>query len=206
MNVIRQPYPIMKKTQLIFSLLIFIFSCCNTTTKKSEKINTTSDTLSAVRNIKNFRGRASDTIYYYYPLDSEIQLFDTVINNVSYQMKTFCLNDSAVFNETWTEERSKNKKLIEFAVAHNFATDFVIKTTDHEFNIRVTKECFKDSLGVDFIKICFMWKNEFSHCEQKNLIFKATLAKPDTDYQMAVLYMISDGGKLQIIRVEDESN
>ena len=55
------------------------------------------------------------------------------------------------------------------------------------------------------IKICCMWKNEFSHMENGQPLFRATFAKPDTDYQYSILYTITEKGKLKIIKVEDES-
>lgn len=50
-----------------------------------------------------------------------------------------------------------------------------------------------------------MWKNQFSHVYHNQLIFRATFAKPDTDYQIAILYMITNQGKLKILKLEDES-
>lgn len=153
-------------------------------------------------------GEAADkkaTLIYYWQPDYNTYSFDTVFNQTNYRMKTYCLNDSAVYNETFSEERSKNKKLIEYSVAHNFATDFTIKTDDNEINLHLLKENFKDSLSADFFKICHMWKNEFSHVENGQLIFRATFAKPDTDYQFAILYLITDKGDFKILKVEDES-
>jgi len=122
-------------------------------------------------------------------------------------MKTFCLNDSAVYNETFSEARTKNKNLIEYSVSHNFETDFAIKQAKNKtIKLRILKENFKENLPVDLYKICHMRKNEFSHCENGQLIFRATFAQPDTDYQMSVLYTISDKGELKILKVEDESN
>lgn len=69
-----------------------------------------------------------DTLLYFWQADYNIYSFDTVINHTYYRMETYCLNDSAVYNETFSEVRSKNKNLIEFSVAHNYATDFTIKT------------------------------------------------------------------------------
>lgn len=146
-----------------------------------------------------------DTLTYYWQPDYNIYSFDTVINRTNYLMKTYCLNDSAVYNETFSEERSKNKNLIEYSVAHNFATDFTIKTDDNTIKIHLLKENFKDSLSADFFKICHMWKNEYSHTENGQLIFRATFAKPDTDYQFAILYLITAKGDFKILEVEDES-
>lgn len=50
-----------------------------------------------------------------------------------------------------------------------------------------------------------MWKNEFSHTEHGQLIFRATFAEPDTDYQFAILYLITDQGDFKILKVEDET-
>lgn len=146
-----------------------------------------------------------DTLKYYWQPDYNIYSFDTVINQTNYRMKTYCLNDSAVYNETFSEERSKNKNLIEYSIAHNFATDFTIKTDDNEIKLHLLKENFKDSLPPEFFNICHMWKNEFSHTENGQLIFRATFTKPDTDYQFAILYLITDKGDFKILKVEDES-
>ena len=149
----------------------------------------------------------TDTLKYFWEPDYSSYSFDTIVNQTVYQMKTYCLNDSAVFNETFTEERSKNKNLVEYSVAHNFATDFTIKSSDNKvFKLHIIKENFKDSLPTDFIKICHMWRNEFSNIENGQLIFRATFAQPDTDFQMAVLYLISEKDKLMIIKVIDESD
>lgn len=157
------------------------------------------------KNAAGETGTKKDTLLYYWQPDFHIYSFDTVINQTSYQMKTYCLNDSAVYNETFSEERSKNKNLIEFSVAHNFATDHIIKTNKKEIKLHLRKESFKDSLSADFLKICHMWKNEFSHEETGQLIYRATFAQPDTDYQLAILYLITDKGELQILKVNDES-
>ncbi|MBL7906684.1 MAG: DUF4738 domain-containing protein [Bacteroidales bacterium] len=97
--------------------------------------------------------------------------------------------------------------MIEYSVSHNFETDFAIKQAKNKtINLRILKENFKESLPADLYKICHMRKNEFSHCGNGQLIFRATFAQPDTDYQMAVLYTISDKGEFKILKVEDESN
>ncbi len=146
-----------------------------------------------------------DTLINYWLPDFDTYSFDTIINQTNYRMKTYCLNDSAVYNETFTVEGSKYNNLIEYSVAHNFATDFTIKTANNEIKLHLIKENFKDSLSSDFFKICHMWKNEFSHVENGQLIFRATFAKPDTDYQFAILYLITDKGDIRILKVEDES-
>jgi len=148
----------------------------------------------------------TDTIKYYSEPDFSSYTFDTVVNQTTYSMKTFCLNDSSVYNETFSEARTKRKNIVEYSVAHNYETDFVIKQEKTKtIKLQILKENFKDSLQADFYKICHMWKNEYSYCDNGQLIFRATLAQPDTDYQIAVLYTISDKGKFKIIRVEDES-
>lgn len=146
-----------------------------------------------------------DTLISYWLPNYDTYSFDTIINQTNFRMKTYCLNDSAVYNETFTIEGSKNNKLIEYSVAHNFATDFTIKTADNEIKLHLIKENFKDSLSSDFFKICHMWKNEFSHVENGQLIFRATFAKPDTDYQFAILYLVTEKGDIRILKVEDES-
>lgn len=78
-----------------------------------------------------------DSLIYYWQPDYNIYLFDTVINHTNYRMKTYCLNDSAVYNESFSEEISKNKNLIEYSVAHNYATDFTINTDDNEIQLHL---------------------------------------------------------------------
>ncbi len=147
-----------------------------------------------------------DTSNYYWQPDYDVYKFDTVVNHIAYKIKTYCLNDSAVYNETFSEERDKNKNLIEFSVAHNYATDIIIKYADSRIKkIHLRKEDFKNSLSPKFIKIAHMCKNQFSHVYHNQLIFRATFAKPDTDYQIAILYMITNQGKLKILKLEDES-
>lgn len=81
-----------------------------------------------------------------------------------------------------------------------------LKQTIKEFKIHLVKEIFKDSLSADFLNICHMWKNEFSQVENNQLIFRATFAQPDTDYQCAILYLITDKGDFKILKAEDESH
>ena len=64
---------------------------------------------------------------------------------------------------------------------------------------------FKDSLPDEFLHISTIWKNQFDYMNEKTPVFRATIAKPDTDYQYAVLYALSDDGKFELFRVEDES-
>jgi hypothetical protein len=176
------------------TLLILIMISCRGQGKSSDK------------NAYGYNQHKNDTVKIYWEPDFSSYKFDTTINQTAYQMTTYCLNDSAVFNETFSEERIKNKNLIEYSVAHNYATDFIIKSDDENvFNSRITKENFKDSLPTDFLKICHMWRNEFSIVKNGQLVFRATFAQPDTDYQMSVLYSITETGKIRILRVEDES-
>lgn len=142
-----------------------------------------------------------DTIFQFLQNDNNIYLFDTLINKTHYQMKTYCLNDSAIYIESFSE-MGNNK---EFIVAHNYTSDYTIKTNETEIKLHILKESFKDSLSSDFITICHMWKNEFSHIENGQLIFRATFAKPETDYQIAISYIIKNNGDLKILKVIDES-
>lgn len=142
----------------------------------------------------------TDTIKNYTVPDFSEYTFDTVLDKTAYHMRTFCLNDSAVYNPIFLAAK------VEFNIAHNYKTDFVIKTENSKnFFLSITKENFKDSLPPDFFKICHMWKNKYSHYDNGQLIFRATLAQPDTDYQMAVLYTITGKGEFLILKVEDES-
>jgi hypothetical protein len=121
-------------------------------------------------------------------------------------LKTFCLNDSAVYKEIFTDSRKENKNLVELEVGHNYQTDFTIKPLNsNKIELNITKETFKNRLPSDFYKVCIMWKNEFSRIENKQLIFRATLAEPDSDYQFAIEYSINENGEIKIIKVDDES-
>jgi len=122
-----------------------------------------------------------------------------LLNKTHYQIKTYCLNDSAIHLKSFSDNG------LEIIVAHNYSTELTIKTTEKEIKIHLFKENFKDKLSADFIKICHMWKNEFSHLENGEPIFRATFAQPETDYQMAISYMIKNNGDLKILKVEDES-
>jgi hypothetical protein len=176
------------------TILILVMISCSGQGKSSDK------------NASGDNKPKTDTVKIYWEPDFSSYKFDTTINQTFYQMTTYCLNDSAVSNETFSEERSKNENLIEYSVAHNFATDFIIKCdNDKVFKLHITKENFKDSLPTDFIKICHMWRNEFSNVENGHLVFRATFAQPDTDYQMSVLYSMTEKGKFKILKVEDVS-
>jgi hypothetical protein len=179
----------------IIIILAIGFLCC------SNKKSTNSESNEENVSIKE------DTVYYYYweETNNIVYEFDTAINQVLYYMKFYCLNDSAIINETWGEERNKNSKLVQYVFDHNYAIDFKIKNQQETYELKLLKESFRDSLSADFLKICQMWKNRFSHIENGQPLFKATLAQPGTDYQYAVFYTITENGKLKIIRVEDES-
>ena len=165
-------------------------------------ISCTGQTKSSVTHLSGDKQAKTDTIKMYWEPDYSSYIFDTTVNQTVYQMKAYCLNDSAVFNPTDIAESNH----ITFSVAHNFATDFIIKSSnDKVFKLHITKENFKDSLPTDFIKICHMWRNEFSNVENGQLVFRATFAQPDTDYQMSVLYSMTENGKFKILKVEDES-
>lgn len=182
----------MKITEL--TILILVMISCSGQGKYSGK------------NVSGDYQRKTDTVKIYLEPDYSCYKFDTTINQTTYQMTTYCLNDSAVFNETFSDARIKSESLIEYSVAHNYATDFIIKPdNDKVFNVHITKENFKGSLSTDFIKICHMWKNEFSNVENGQLVFRATFAQPDTDYQMSVLYSMTEKGNFKILNVEDES-
>jgi len=184
-----------------------LFSCVeHGRSTKNDTTVVTKDTDDTTTKTNNISKKRFDTLKYYWQPDYSTYSFDTIVKKVTYQIKTYCLNDSAVYNRTFTDESSKNKNLIEYSVAHNYATDFIIKTTDNKkIKVTIKKINFKDHLPADFYKICHMWKNEFSHMDGKQLVLRATLAQPDTDYQYAVLYSITDKGAFKIIKVEDES-
>jgi hypothetical protein len=147
-----------------------------------------------------------DTLFYYDQRDDSVVDFDTLISDTHYYMKFYCLNDSLVFNETFSEKRNENKNLIEIAVAHNYVADFVIQRDGYEFPTRLTKYQFKDSLSDDFIEIATIWKNEFEYVAENKPVFRATIAKPDTGYQYSVLYTVSKNNQIEIIQVDDENN
>jgi hypothetical protein len=147
-----------------------------------------------------------DTVISYCKPNYESFLFDTILNQTSFHMKTFCLNDSAVYQEIFTDNRKENKNLVELAVGHNYRTDFTIKPLNsNTIKLNITKETFRTILPSDFYKVCVMWKNEFLHIKNKQLLFQATLAKTGTDYQFAVQYSINEKGSIKIVKVEDES-
>ncbi len=173
------------------TILILVMISCSGQGKSSDK------------NDSGDKQTTTDTIKLYWEPDYSSYTFDTTVNQTVYQMKAYCLNDSAVFNPTDLAESNQ----ITYSVAHNFATDFVIKSgNDKVFKLHITKENFKDSLPTDFIKICHMWRTEFSNVENGQLVFRATFALPDTDYQMSVLYLMTENGKFKILKVEDESD
>ncbi len=143
-----------------------------------------------------------DTVISTCPIDEQITIFDTIVNNAKIQMRMYCLNDSSVFNKTHSDERDLN----EYVVDHNYATDVTIeKEKSNPIKLIITKETFKDSIPEDFLNISHMWYNSFERLENEKLIFCARLAKPGTDYQFAALYTITEKGAIQIIRIEDES-
>jgi hypothetical protein len=192
----------MKNVIIIISALMFI-SCSNKKNQniylKKEQEQSNKDVAILADTIKK------DTVYYYWQPDYAFYEFDTVINEISYYMKTYCLNDSAVLNETWSDSRSQNPQLIEYQAAHNYVTDFKINSSISHYEIKLLKENFRDSLPTEFFQICHMWKNEFENIENEQPVFRATFAQPDTDWQYAIMYTITAEGKLIIIRVEDES-
>ena len=172
------------------TILILVMISCSGQGKSSDK------------NASGDNQPKTDTVKIYWEPDHNSYTFDTTVNQTVYQMRAYCLNDSAVFNPTDLAENNQ----IAYSVAHNFATDFIIKSdNDKVFKLHITKENFKDSLPTDFIKICHMWRNEFSNVENGQLVFRATFAKPDTDYQMSVLYSMTEKGKFKILKVENES-
>ena len=169
------------------STILLIFSCIGCGNSSSIKGSADNQT-------------KTDTIKNYAAPDFSTYTFDTVVNKTAYHMKTFCLNDSAVYIQTNIADK------VVYNIAHNYKTDFVIQTENsNTISLSIIKENFKESLPADFFKICHMWKNKYSHYENGQLIFRATLAQPDTDYQMAVLYSISDKGEFKILKIEDES-
>jgi hypothetical protein len=151
------------------------------------------------------KAEPGDTIRHFWPVDNSIYTFDTTINGIIYQMRTYCLNDSAVYNEVSAGERKTNKGVVEFDVAHNFASDVTIIKGGGEIELHLVKESFKGSLSSDFLRICHMWKNGFSQLKDGKPVFQAVFAKPDTDDQCSIFYQITDSGKLKILKVENDS-
>ena len=166
-----------------------MFSCQNH--KNQEKVP-----------IPTNKGTNNDTVFYYWKPDYSVYSFDTVVNETGLEMKTFCLNDSSIY----VAISSKNhNEPIQVKVAHNFKTILLIKTRTKELKFSLGKENFRSSLPKDFYKICYMWKNEFSHIENDQFIFQAVFAEPDTDYQYSIVYSINENGEMVILKVEDDS-
>jgi len=136
----------------------------------------------------------------YYQIDNKIYQFDTLVNSSQFMIKTYCLNDSAIFMKSYSDQG------VGISVAHNYASDIRVKTKENEFKIHITKENFKNSLSSDFFRICHMYKNDFFETENGEPIFCATLAQPDTDYQIAIYYKINPNHNIIIVKVEDQSN
>ncbi len=176
-------------------VVIFLFSC-----QKQKQENVVVSEIQALKTIDKLVN--SDSILNYHQIDERIYHFDTIINQVSYDMKAYCLNDSAVYNQTYGGKLNETQK--EYMVAHNYAANFKIKTNKSESKFTINKVHFKDSLPDDFIKIATMWKNEFSHVENGKPIFCATLAQPDTDYQFSIYYGFINHQTFQILRVNDD--
>ncbi|HYC83965.1 MAG TPA: hypothetical protein VEB86_02035, partial [Chryseosolibacter sp.] len=84
--------------------------------------------------------------------------------------------------------------------------DGYVTTSTGSFKLHLLKENYRDSLPSDFLKICHMWKNEVSRLENDKLVCRATFAQPDTDYQYAIVYTVTDKGELKIIGIENESH
>ena len=178
----------MKIIELI-TIILITFSCVGNEKKSNE-------------NDTNERQVKKDTVILTCPIDEQITIFDTIVNNAKIQMRIYCLNDSLVFNKTHSDERDLN----EYVVDHNYAADITIeKEKNNPIKLTIVKENFKDSIPEDFLKISHMWQNAFESLENEKLIFRARLAKPGTDYQFAALYTITEKGEIQIIRIEDES-
>ncbi|MCH6198281.1 hypothetical protein MMU07_01715 [Aquiflexum sp. LQ15W] len=189
---------------LVSLLAILVLFSCNSKDEKND-LNLILNEGKELIEHEN-RNENRDTIFYYYQTDHSVVDFDTLISDTHYYMKFYCLNDSLVFNETFSDKRSENKNLIEIAVAHNYVADFVIQRDGYEFPSRLTKYDLKDSLSDDFIKIASIWKNEFEYVFENKPVFRATIAQPDTGYQYSVLYTVSKNNQIEIIRVDDENN
>lgn len=166
---------------LKLALLALTLASCSGQVKNSETENNTQN------------NTTTDTIYF--QIDNKIYQFDTLINNTQFMIKTYCLNDSAICNQSYSDQGAV------IDVAHNYASDICVKTKENVFKIHITKETFKNSLSSDFLKICHMYKNEFTEVANEEPIFCATLAQPDTDNQMAIYYKISATGDLEIQKV-----
>lgn len=199
---------------MICTLAVFIilFNC---TDKNSSIKNKSTETLedqdkkeikiTSVNPIKSLNIE-SDTVLYYWDVDASKVYFDTIIKSTNYNFKMYSLNDSALYNRVITDARRKNKKLVEYDVSHNYKIDFQINPFNgNKITFSITKETFKDNLPAEFIEVASIRNNKFLNYKNEKLNFKATLAQPDTDYQMAVIYSISKIGEFRIVEVIDES-
>lgn len=170
---------------LHLTLLVLTLVSCSGQVKNTEtEINTQNKT-------------TIDTTYY--QIDNKIYQFDTIINSTQYLIKTYCLNDSAIYIKSFSDQGS------EISVAHNYASDITIKTTEKDLKNHVTKESFKKSIPSDFMVKCHMYKNEFLQFDKGEPLFCATLAEPDTDNQFSIYYTITSEGIIKIIKVENQA-
>lgn len=145
--------------------------------------------------------KSIDTTYSYWSIDTSKYTFDTVINDINISLKTYCLNDSSIISEPYIATED-NITTVEYYVAHNFASTLTFTSTKENFQIEITKESFIDSLPDEFLKISHLWYNEFEKILDNEIIFRAKVSKPDTDYQFDFLYTINQDKKVKIIETE----
>lgn len=191
------------KGSIIFLLLALSISCG----KNINRLDMTNEQQIVLENstIKGNIKADADTIKYYAENQGIIYSLDTLLNEVGLSIKTYCLNDSAVYQRTYSGQSAHDKNIIAFAVSHNFATKIELVKPNKRIMVEVKKEVFCDSLPGDFMSICSMWSNKLYNYENGDVIFYAKLAEPDTDYQYGIYYTITEDGKIKILKVEDES-
>lgn len=175
---------------LIFLTIILMLSSCNEPPVNNEANSDSSP----------------DTVITSWEPDYSIYTFDTILDSTVYCIKTYCLNEKSTTSFLFeTEKEGTNQKIVEIARVNDYASEIVIEKGTKKITVHILKQTFKDCLDPDFYQICHMWNNVFYQYEEGELIFKATLAKPDTDYQYSVLYSVTQMGKINFKGVIDES-
>jgi len=142
-----------------------------------------------------------DTVYSYMVIDNEIYEFDTVFQNIRYSIKTNCLNDSSLMKQPYTYEED-GKQIISFFGAHNYESKLIMEQNGIEKEYLINMLTFKDSLPDDFMEYATLVSNVFESVENKELIFKAWVSQPESDYSFCFYYTINFNGEIEIKDVE----
>lgn len=163
----------MKQFLMILIITALLSSCNQKKSKQSKSLAKPQKELK-VEKLSNAEQNKSTMVYWQTNFDTIRQIQNVTIDDNQHQLelKSFSLNDSSIVR---TNE-----------IYHDRASEIILtQNVDTLLYKKLTKDVFKDSLGVEFYNRGVLSSIEFENIDSDRLYFKGKLNVPDTGWLLS---------------------